>query len=97
MSTNRLSPTTVAIAKHHTNHHSQYYTTKICRIWAKIEAVDSHTLALKHSIDRIQLFAWFRCMHPDVKNVKFLRCSHVMLSAYSRINGTFPLFFYIVR
>ena len=68
--------------KAHTNHYSQYSTTHICPFWAEIEAVDSYTLTLKHSIDRIKNNGVLCWVHPNVKNVEFLRCSHVDLVFY---------------
>ena len=67
------------------NHHSQYCTTKNRPFWAKIEAVDSHTLALKYSIDRIKNFGGCCWMHPGARNVKFSRCNHVITISYLRL------------
>ena len=49
----------MSITNHYQNYHSQYCTTHTCLFWAKNEAVDSHTLALKYSIDKIKSFEYF--------------------------------------
>ena len=85
MSTNRLSPTTVAITNHYQNHHSQYCTTHTCPFWARIEAIDRYVLTLKTSIDRIKNFGGYCWMYPSARNVKFLRCNHVITISYLRL------------
>ena len=40
-----------------------------------MRAVDSHTLILRHIIDRFKNFEVSGWMHPIVENVKFLRCN----------------------
>ena len=57
-------------------------STYTCPFWVKNEAIDSHILALKHSINRTKNFGRFWWIHLDAKNVKFLRCNHVRTISY---------------